>query len=302
MSNQFFHPNLLLLGAPKCGTSSLHSWLCQHPKIVGSTPKETYFYLDDKFSDFNKLGKSHFFEDDFSGFIDFGCTEEADFFLESTTQNIYCESFRIFVEKLEKKPKCIVVIRDPVERILSTFEYFSNTNKSQSEYESFSTYVDDLLSNSVHTGKDVIDRALDWSDYKYYLELWESVVGSENLHVLDFNLLKNSPVEAVERIESWLGVLPFLTDNGIFDQRNKTVVIKNSKMHSLIKPIANILPSSKIKDRMRNFYRRFNSKAPNREAGIYDSDFSKIYERLSVNYSWLARYDIDFEKWWSKNG
>lgn len=302
MINNQVYPNLLLLGAPKCGTSSLHSWLCQHPSVTGSVPKETYFFLDEKFSDFNKLGKSHSLRDNFSDFVDVKGNKENSILLESTTQNIYCESFMALINEFEYKPRCIVIVRDPVERILSTFEYFSNTNKSQSEYKCFSDYVSDLLVGNVFTGRDVVDKALEWSDYRYYLERWESVVGIENLYVLDFNLLKDDPIQAIDRIETWLNIPSFLVNEGIFAQRNKTVVIKNSKLHRIIKPFANIMPSSNFKDRLRKFYRYFNSKNPTREMGDYDEDFSKIYDRLSVNYSWLAKYDIDVNKWWSKNG
>jgi hypothetical protein len=39
-------PNLLVIGAMKCGTSSLHSYLRLHPDIQMSRPKETHFFID----------------------------------------------------------------------------------------------------------------------------------------------------------------------------------------------------------------------------------------------------------------
>ncbi|MCB1045343.1 MAG: sulfotransferase [Acidobacteria bacterium] len=40
-------PNLFVVGAPKCGTTSLHSYLAQHPQVFMSALKEPRFWSDD---------------------------------------------------------------------------------------------------------------------------------------------------------------------------------------------------------------------------------------------------------------
>ena len=40
-------PNLFIVGAPRCGTTSLWSYLKGHPEIFMSTPKELYFFDND---------------------------------------------------------------------------------------------------------------------------------------------------------------------------------------------------------------------------------------------------------------
>ncbi len=40
-------PNLFIIGAPKCGTTSLHGYLAQHPRISMSAVKEPKFFLAD---------------------------------------------------------------------------------------------------------------------------------------------------------------------------------------------------------------------------------------------------------------
>lgn len=44
-------PNLIVIGAPKCGTTSLHSYLGAHPEIAMSREKELDFFLDDESGD-----------------------------------------------------------------------------------------------------------------------------------------------------------------------------------------------------------------------------------------------------------
>jgi len=38
-------PNLVVIGAQKCGTSALHYYLAQHPEIWMSKPKELNFFI-----------------------------------------------------------------------------------------------------------------------------------------------------------------------------------------------------------------------------------------------------------------
>jgi hypothetical protein len=40
-------PNFFIIGAPKCGTTSLASWLTEHPQIFTSVPKEPMFFNTD---------------------------------------------------------------------------------------------------------------------------------------------------------------------------------------------------------------------------------------------------------------
>ena len=40
-------PNFFIIGAPKCGTTSLSVWLSEHPKIFMSPIKEPHFFNTD---------------------------------------------------------------------------------------------------------------------------------------------------------------------------------------------------------------------------------------------------------------
>ena len=39
-------PNVVIAGAPKCGTTSLFAWLADHPDVCGSNVKEARYFLD----------------------------------------------------------------------------------------------------------------------------------------------------------------------------------------------------------------------------------------------------------------
>jgi hypothetical protein len=45
--NSQVRPNLFIVGAPRCGTTSMHGYLAQHPQIFMSPVKEPRFWSDD---------------------------------------------------------------------------------------------------------------------------------------------------------------------------------------------------------------------------------------------------------------
>lgn len=47
-------PNFFVLGAPKCGTTSLDAWLAAHPRIF-TAPKEPDYFINDNAGDMNNL-------------------------------------------------------------------------------------------------------------------------------------------------------------------------------------------------------------------------------------------------------
>jgi len=42
-------PDFLIIGAMKCGTTSLHDYLGKHPEIYTTNPKEIHFFDDKNF-------------------------------------------------------------------------------------------------------------------------------------------------------------------------------------------------------------------------------------------------------------
>ena len=57
-------PNLLIIGAMKAGTSSLHEYLNLHPDIYMSNPKEIHYYADEFYQNKTKDWYTSFFKTD----------------------------------------------------------------------------------------------------------------------------------------------------------------------------------------------------------------------------------------------
>lgn len=102
-------PNFFILGAPKCGTSSLAHWLGQHPQIFMSAFKEPhYFNTDDSFR----------FMRDENDYIDLFKLAGSEHLAvgEASTWYLFSKSASAEIEKFTSgAARYIVCLRDPVE-------------------------------------------------------------------------------------------------------------------------------------------------------------------------------------------
>jgi len=106
-------PDFIIIGAQKCGTSSLHAYLEQHSEIEGSIPKEIHFFDRDIY-----LGKKlNSYRRHFLSGTNHLCFESSPSYLYApgAAQNIY---------KYYPEIKLIVILRDPVKRAFSAWNHY----------------------------------------------------------------------------------------------------------------------------------------------------------------------------------
>lgn len=115
MQNRFF-----IIGAPKCGTTSLARWLADHPQIYFSPIKEPHFYCTDlKFRNVcNKRAYDKLFAKAPSSAVMLG---------EASTWYLFSQEAIPNILRAHPNAKFIVMTRDPVEMAISLF--FHNRNK-----------------------------------------------------------------------------------------------------------------------------------------------------------------------------
>jgi len=105
-------PNLLIIGAMKGGTSSLHDYLSLHPEIFMSDPKEIHYYAD---GDYNKQSidwyKSLFKTD--KKIV--GTTPQS----YTKCHNKYYKNIPERIKRHNPDVKMIYIVRDPIERYTS---------------------------------------------------------------------------------------------------------------------------------------------------------------------------------------
>jgi hypothetical protein len=100
-------PNFFILGAPKCGTTSMADWLRNHPNIFLSRPKEPcYFNTDD--------GPSPYTLDTYEGLFR-GAREQHIAIGEASALYLYSSKAVTNIIRYQPVARFIVMVRNPVE-------------------------------------------------------------------------------------------------------------------------------------------------------------------------------------------
>lgn len=123
-------PNFLIVGGPKCGTTSLSEYLKQHPNIFFSHPKEPHFWASDlprtkrirEFSDYEQLFSDVGPEDIAAG--------------EGSVWSLYSKVALPKIREFNPDAKLIVMVRNPVEVVQSLHSFwYSISMEDQSDFK-----------------------------------------------------------------------------------------------------------------------------------------------------------------------
>ncbi|MDP3300683.1 MAG: sulfotransferase [Sulfuricurvum sp.] len=106
-------PNFIVVGAQKSGTTSIHYYLGQHPKLIGSSLKELNYFNRDLY-----FGKNlDNYKKAFKG-------NRNKFYFESSPSYLYQPNVAKEIHKVLPDIKLIVLLRDPVKRAYSAWNHY----------------------------------------------------------------------------------------------------------------------------------------------------------------------------------
>jgi hypothetical protein len=126
MSNSTGWPTFIVIGAPRCGTTSLHSYLHQHPQVLMSAVKEPNFFLgEDAMQMFAGPGadmiRSQSVLDEFGYRALFPRREGVLAYGESSPRYLSSPGTAQRIRNRLPDVKLIAILRNPVDRLLSEF-------------------------------------------------------------------------------------------------------------------------------------------------------------------------------------
>lgn len=197
---------LIMLGAPKCGTTSLATWLGEQPYAAVSREKETLYFTD--FAERSWQGPgAHFAENrplSIEAFdAEYVAKPQAELRIEASTDNLSCpaavENIARFVERDNVgKFWLIAILRDPVERIISEYEH---TLRLGWQTGSLLSSLE-IESERARKGFNPLFRHVERSRYFSQLSRYRAIFGNQLL-ILDFHRI----AEAGERrrMLNWMG-------------------------------------------------------------------------------------------------
>jgi hypothetical protein len=258
-------PDFVLGGAPKCGTGSVFGWLSEHPQLCGSTPKEPFYFMDssnplmDPSANVHRLGLEGWAQS-----FDNPLRQHGKLYFEGTTHLIYQETALSVLPGLPTRPKFIFLVRDPVDRVASSFNYTQWNLAQVTGRLTIDRYFEMLVSGDTSTLRHyiaseqsayVLQRDLQYSNYWPYLCRWLEAVGPERMLVLQFERLVRDPLACMREICGFLGVSSDHFERDYeFVTRNATIRLASSGLHRWATRAARLVPAGHFKSTLRRAY------------------------------------------------
>ena len=223
-------PNFLVIGSQKAGTTSIYHVLKVHPEIFLPERKEiNYFFHEGEYAKGENWYTSYFTN----------MPDAVTAWGEATPGYIVHPEAPARIHQLLPDAKLILTVRHPVNRAYS--QYWDN-RRSLSEYHSFEEIVEIALEPDYHPGRlGYFSRGTYIQYIRRYLEFFPP----ENLLVLPFEDLHQSPQNFYRRIFSFLNVDPSFTTPLMTESFNPAAIWQNPIYHWFFKDAhrARLLPA-----------------------------------------------------------
>ncbi len=302
-------PNVVIAGAPKCGTTSLHNWLADHPEVFGSSIKETKYLLDEGFPGFNPYANYRTNGlDGYKTYFSHRIHTNAKLILESTPSYIYQKTALEVLSNLTTKPKVIFVLRKPSERVFSLYNFAHNNAAAMVKRISFPQFIEMVKddNNEFLKDKPILRDVIKHSQYVEYLHAWISSLESERIHVLLFEDMKKNPRIFMKALSQRLNIDPTFYDRYDFKRHMETYNIKIPFLHKFLKRTfsftyskINLIPAGSLREFLRTVY----FKVISSKAGIKKSPNDHLVlkmldkEFLPYNQRLAQMVKIDLSAW-----
>jgi hypothetical protein len=230
MGNQPHRPRYLIVGGTtKAATTSVFTYLDDHPDVCGATLKETRYFLDASYPlpipRSYRTGGIEGYERYFAP-----CSQKP-VRVEATPDYLYSPGTPGAVSRHVKDVRWVFVLRDPVDRLVSWFRYARQDGKVDREC-SFEAYVRRQLEDAPRPSTQPW-RALEQGRYARYLRAYVEAFGRDRVAVVFLEHLAEDPRDVMTRIATIAGVDAGFYDDYAFNVENETRAVKSPRLHAV---------------------------------------------------------------------
>ena len=192
-------PNYLVIGAPKCGTTSVCDLLGSHPDVFMSDPKEPHYFGRDDPAKTWDWYLSLFRQAGTASAIGEGST--------SYTHPDLLPGVAAHVASRLPESRLVYVVRHPVKRLESDWKMRAREGWAAASFH-----------DSVRQQKSLVGQGLYWKNIQPYLELFPR----HRLMVVFLEDLTNDPTRELRRLFKHLGVDPDVSHADPETPRNRS--------------------------------------------------------------------------------
>jgi hypothetical protein len=201
-------PNFLIVGAAKCGTSSLHNYLNQHPDVFmpsynkqGIKVKEPRFLIKDLVK--NRLRNGVWDLKSYQALFNDVVNEKA--IGESTVLYLYyySEAIKNIKKYLGDDVKIIIMLRNPVERSFSAYTHVSRSLKESLSFEEALEVEKSRLENDI-----TLTPMVMYKDMGLYHDMVRAYINNfKNVHIVMYEDFQHNTKKVVKQILAFLNIV-----------------------------------------------------------------------------------------------
>jgi len=197
-------PNFIIIGAMKAATTSLYTYLKQHPDVFMTSIKEPKFFNNfNKDSEFKLQGK---------GLVKIKTLEQYENIFkeaineiaigEASPSYIFDENCHILIKEILPRVKIIAILRQPVDRAYSNFLHAKRADQEKyTEFEKAFTEENEILKNGIKR-----HYYLEKGFYYKQLKRYYDVFSAEQIKIILFEDITKSPEKITREIFKFLNV------------------------------------------------------------------------------------------------
>ena len=220
-------PAFLIVGAQRCGTTSMFKNLRQHPAVVAPPLQKGIHYFDKNYAQGPGWYRSHFPLRATAGRLGRGEAGTEPITGESSPYYMFHPLAAGRIARDLPQVRLIVLLRDPVERAISAythekargFETEAFERALELEPERIAGERERMLADPTYDSFHLQHNAyLTRGQYIEQLERLEPIFGRDRLHVVDSHDFFEQPGPTYDAVIDFLGLPAF--DGAVFDQHN----------------------------------------------------------------------------------
>jgi hypothetical protein len=247
--------NLFIVGAPKCGSTTMYELLKQHPDVVMSAIKEPNFFCKDFLLENKKFyGKKYNFpglqsekEKDYLAL--FNNSNKKKILGDASVWHFYSEAAAKEIYKYNEDAKIIILLRNPVDLLYSLHsELVFNNNEPEKDFQSALNLEDDRLKHKN------IPKYIPWPSRLFYSNFLKidkhtkrylHVFPKKQIKIIFLSEMKEDIQEVYKQVLGFLNIDQTFSPEFKIHNKNKQTLI-NINIHPIIKKILRTLIPKKI--------------------------------------------------------
>ena len=198
-------PNFIIAGFPKCGTTSLHHYLNEHPQIFMPSQKELHFFTIKILSKLktgpkDKIVKETQIDSSEKYLRHFKKAKNETAIGDASPSYINYPSEFSKIKKYLNDPKLIIVLRDPINRAYSNYLHLKREQRETLSFKE-AIYAED---------KRIKNKYSDFWYYKFNSTYFEKIVKAKAIFsdvlILTVEELNKDPNKTIKKVYKFLEV------------------------------------------------------------------------------------------------